>query len=292
MEENMTQSVEAMDGDELFLDPADFGGGEGEDQHIDEPTEPTEPVEDGTDTQPTEEGEGDDGQGTPTEGNEEAKYHLKWPDGEGDFTLEEVLKFAGKGKDSERVTQQRDSLRNALQEQTQWRAQNESVLSDLETVAKAANQSVDEFVRSLRVNLLMKQNGGMSRGEATERVLREDAEKKLSAKEQGDLKAKEASMRQTRAQREFEAFQAKYKDVDVRSLPQEVIDRAASGEVTLSGAYAEHLNSQLNAEIKKLQAELAAEKQNKANKQKTAGSARTEGASSKVDDFLAGFDSV
>ena len=285
MEENQNMSMEVEADDDLFFDEADFfdedtDGNQTEDDVSEEEEEVYEEDE-------YESAEGDDEEELP-ESTEEL-FDLKYMKETRQVNREEVVELAQKGMDYDRAVQQRDSLRNSLQEQLTWRANNEETLSAIENLARQSGVDVAEFVRNLRTNMLMKQDG-LTRNEAHERILREDAEKKLAKKEQADLKTQEATMQQTRAQKEIAAFNDKYPDVDVQSIPDEVFRRAASGEVTLSGAYAEHLNSQLNAENERLRAELAAEKQNKINKQKAVGSAKTEGSNAKYDDFLAGFD--
>ena len=284
MEENQNMSMEAEADDDLFFDEADFfdedtDGNQTEDDVSEEEEEVYEEDEYAS-------AEGDDEEELPESAEE--LFDLKYMKETRQVNREEVVELAQKGMDYDRAVQQRDSLRNSLQEQLTWRANNEDTLSAIENLAKQSGVDVAEFVRNLRTNMLMKQDG-LTRNEAHERILREDAEKKLAKKEQADLKTQEATMQQTRAQKEIAAFNDKYPDVDVQSIPDEVFRRAASGEVTLSGAYAEHLNSQLNAENERLRAELAAEKQNKINKQKAVGSAKTEGSNAKYDDFLAGF---
>ena len=292
MYENQNQSMEAEVTDELFFDEDDlFSDDDGGSQSADETSEEEETAEEAEQTEETESAEEEDEAEEATEDTaEEEMFDLKYMKETKQYTRAETKDLAERGLDYPRVKQQRDAATNALQEQLTWRSQNESVVDAVAALAKQSGVDVAEFVRNLRTNMLMKQDG-LTRNEAVERILREDAEKKLAVKEQADLKTQEAAMKQTRAQKEIAAFNEKYPDVDVKSIPQEVFRRAASGETSLIGAYAEHLNSQLNAEIKKLQAELAAEKQNKINKQKTAGSARTEGANAKHDDFLDGLNS-
>lgn len=285
MEENQTMSMEVEADEDLFFDEEDFfeedtDGNQTEDDVSETEEETYEEDED-------EPAEGDDEEELPESAEE--LFDLKYMKETKQVNRQEVVELAQKGMDYDRAIQQRDSLRNSLQEQLTWRANNEDTLSTIENLAKQSGVDVAEFVRNLRTNMLMKQDG-LTRNEAHERILREDAEKKLAKKEQADLKTQEATMQQTRAQKEIAAFNDRYPNVDVQTIPDEVFRRAASGEVTLSGAYAEHLNSQLNAENERLRAELAAEKQNKINKQKAVGSAKTEGANANYDDFLAGFD--
>lgn len=281
MEENQNMSMEATDGEDLFLDAEDVLKDDGGNQTAETSEVEAEPaLEEGT--EPTE-----DAPETAEEPAEEM-FDLKYMKETKQVTRQEVVELAQKGMDYDRAVQQRDSLRNSLQEQLSWRAQNEDVLNVLGDMAKQSGVELAAFVENLQENMLIKQ-GGLSRDAARERIEKEKLQRKLNAKEQLDLKNKQDTMQQTRAQKEIAAFAAKYPDVDVKSIPREVFQRAVTGETSLVGAYAEHLNSRLKAENEKLQAELAAERQNKENKRKAVGSAKTDGANAKYDDFLAGF---
>ena len=286
MEEINTNEMGMDAGDDLFLDAEDFSEGEDGNQTDDTPAEDA-PAEETPAEEPAQDGEEPEEGKEPSEGAEE-QFDLKYMKQTKQVGRAEVIELAQKGMDYDRAVQQRNDLRNALQEQLNWRGQNEYVLTALSDLAKQSNMDVPAFVDSLKENMLVKQQG-LSRDAAKERVEKDKLQRKLDAKEQSDLKNKEAAMLQTRAQKEVQAFRVKYPDVSVKDIPEDVLKRAESGDTTLLGAYTEHLNSQLKAEVEKLQAELAAEKQNKSNKQKTAGSAKTDGAGGKLDDFLSGF---
>ena len=95
--------------------------------------------------------------------------------------------------------------------------------------------------------------------------------------------------RQSRAQQEFMEFHQRFPDVKIQDIPQDVIRKSASGEMSLAGAYQVHLYDQLKAENQRLQQTIDARKQNEENRQKSLGSARSAGSGEKEDPFLSGF---
>ena len=76
-----------------------------------------------------------------------------------------------------------------------------------------------------------------------------------------------------------------YKDVDPGQIPKEVWDDVRNGE-TLVSAYGRYENRQLAENNRKLQESINAMKQNEKNKQKSIGSAKTEGKETAKDQFL------
>lgn len=213
--------------------------------------------------------------------------HLK---GELDIPKAEIRERLRKGVDYDRVRTQRDAAVRQLEEQTQWRQQREGVLSSLETMAEKTGKDLETVVRSLRVNLY--RGSGATEQEALARVAQEDAEAKLAAfQKQSQANQRLQHEQQSRAQRDFLDFNRRYPNVKIDDVPKNVIQRAATGDVSLSDAYAEHLYNQLKAENQRLQQSLAAKQQNETNRQKTTGSVKTEGSQTKGDPFLDGFDS-
>lgn len=84
-------------------------------------------------------------------------------------------------------------------------------------------------------------------------------------------------------------FHQRFPDVKIQDIPQDVIRKSASGEMSLAGAYQVHLYDQLKAENQRLQQTIDARKQNEENRQKSLGSARSAGSGEKEDPFLSGF---
>lgn len=213
--------------------------------------------------------------------------HLK---GTLDIPKAEIRDKLEKGVDYDRVRGQRDAAVKQLGVQTQWRQQHESTISALEAMAQKSGKDLETVVRELRVNLY--RGNGATPAEALAKVAQEDAEAKLAAmQKQSQAAQQQQNEQQSRAQRDFLDFNKRYPNVNIKDVPQSVIQRAATGEMSLSNAYAEHLYSQLKAENQRLQQSLAAKQQNEANRQKTTGSVKTEGSQTKGDPWLEGFDS-
>lgn len=287
MEEIQNVCAEVTMDDELFFDPADFPDEEGGDHTAEE--EGTDGEEQGE--QPTEEPAAEDGQEEAPEATEAPEDYLEldFLDEKKSVSKEEAKTLAQKGLNHDRMKQQRDDMRNALQEQLNWRSQNEEHLDAIGKLAEAAGMDMAAFVQSMQENLYVRQ--GLSRDAAKERIEKERIQRQLDAKTRQETNEKQASEAQkTRAQREIADFAKKFPDVDVQTIPQEVFQEAASGSVSLTGAYISHLNSQLKAENERLQAEVKAYKQNEKNKKNAVGSAKTQGNKSTYDDFLRGFD--
>ena len=211
--------------------------------------------------------------------------HLK---GDYDVPREKIRDTLEKGVDYDRVREQRDTAMRQLEQQTKWRQDHETMISTLETLATKSGTDLEAVVKRLRINL--HRGNGATEAEALAKVAQEDAEVKLAMSQRQTQEAHRAqNERQSRAQREFLEFNRRYPNVKVQDVPKDVLQRAASGEMTLANAYADHLYSQLKAENQRLQQSLKAKQQNETNKQKSTGSLKTDGNSTKDDSFLSGF---
>lgn len=218
-------------------------------------------------------------------------YELKVNKGIQKVTMDQMKEYAQQGLDYGRVRQQRDTLQQNLNEQMQWRSQNENTLTELAAVAQAAGMDVPGLLNSLRVNMLVQQ--GMSRETAQERIRAERAERQIEANRQQAMQQQNAQTQQDqmrqRVARDMQEFQQMYPGIDIRNVPQEVIAEAASGRNSLVGAYARYENQQLQKQIKDLNAKLSVQEQNNTNKQRSLGSVKSSGNNSVKDDFLDGF---
>lgn len=202
---------------------------------------------------------------------------------------DEVTELAQKGLNHDRILAQRDELQRENGELQKFRQENESNLNLLNSAAELAGMSVSQFLNNIRENALVAK--GMSRDAAKERVLREDAEQKLARKSAEDAAKAENEKRektsQERIKRDSEEFARKYKDVDPKTIPQEVWEAVSSGE-SLVTAYGNYLAEQTAKENEKLRAEIEALKKNEENRSKSIGSMKTEGQQKGKDPFLEG----
>lgn len=181
--------------------------------------------------------------------------------GDRQVTKEEYDAFAQKGYDYDRVKQERDQLR-------QQKSEFDPVVALVKRYADSMGKTLPEYLDYVREQELMA--GGQTQQEAQRQISIEKREADLNARQtkldaeenRRNSEAQKEQEHQARVSREVAAFRELYPDV--KTVPQEVWDQVNKG-VPLVTAYITHEN-------KRLLAELAAERQNNANKQRSPGS--------------------
>lgn len=217
------------------------------------------------------------------EQKEEELFDLKFNKEIRKVSRQEVTELAQKGLNHDRILEQRDHLQQENAELLKFKQDNEAIIGLLDAAAQKSGTDRNTFLQSVRENAYVSQ--GLSRDAAHERVLREDAEQRLSRTEQLEAAKNKGQQEQELArQQDIERFLKVYKDVDPGQIPKEVWDDVRGGE-TLVSAYGRYENRQLAESNRKLQESLNALKQNEKNKQKSIGSAKTEGKETR-DPFL------
>lgn len=294
----MENNNDIMTEDFLGFDDADFAS---EDLDGGNQTEEQEPAAEESDVS-TESGQAEEpesgGENAPEETHPETnedpdaglpeKITIKHLRGDVDIPKADIRTMLSKGYDYDRVREQRDAAVRQMEEKESQYQQRDELLQTLENVAKQAGTDVAGVVKRLRINLY--RGNGSTEAEAMARVEKEDAEAKLQAMQKQANQARQAQeQRQSRAQQEFMEFHQRFPDVKIQDIPQDVIRKSASGEMSLAGAYQVHLYDQLKAENQRLQQTIDARKQNEENLKKTTGSARSSGSKTQMDDFLKGF---
>ena len=294
----MENNNDIMTEDFLGFDDADFAS---EDLDGGNQTEEQEPAAEESDVS-TEIGQAEEpeagGENAPEETHPETnedpdaglpeKITIKHLRGDVDIPKADIRTMLSKGYDYDRVREQRDAAVRQMEEKESQYQQRDELLQTLENVAKQAGTDVAGVVKRLRINLY--RGNGSTEAEAMARVEKEDAEAKLQAMQKQANQARQAQeQRQSRAQQEFMEFHKRFPDVKIQDIPQDVIRKSASGEMSLAGAYQVHLYDQLKAENQRLQQTIDARKQNEENRQKSLGSARSAGNGEKEDPFLSGF---
>lgn len=232
-----------------------------EDFNLFEESEPTtEPIE-ATDDPTNEQAE------KPTETNPEPqKFKVKVNKEEKELTLDEMIAAAQKGMDYDRVKGQVESLRN------------NPALTLLERKAKEANMPLDQYV-----DFLNKAEQQAKVDERKQQLIDEGYDEKI-AEHVANLELKANGLEstvnnltaQTKEQQQIEAqmkadideFFRECPDVDVRTLPKEVLDMM-NGGVKPVVAYLKYQN-----DLK--EKELSALKQNNKNAELDPGSAQTQ----------------
>jgi hypothetical protein len=215
----------------------------------------------------------EDAQDTPTEAPEakvEEAFTLKINKQERTVSRAEMINLAQKGADYDRVKEQLKGQQEAM-----------DVLSDL---AKDAGTDIPGLLKNFRLNLLKKQ--GLSDDAAQERLLREAAEKENARlKKEQEAARQPAEDRQARIRREVTEFREHYPNVQ---LSNELIGKLTADVQkgkSLTEAYRSYEAAQKDARIAQLEQQLAAEKQNKANRAASPGSQKDSGGKRSKSDF-------
>ena len=282
MNENETEVV--VDDDNYDVDLSEFEDlpeedGEGyqtepeqqEDSHEQETTE-------GEEEQSTEEAAADEQAQA-----EEPMFDLKYNKETKQYTKQQVTELAQKGLNYDHVTEQRDRLQQENADLAKFKDEYSGVFETLESMAEAAGKKLPEFLTSIRMNMLVAQ--GVSQETARERILREDAERRLQASAAEENRKSKAEERQ---REDIRRFQEKYKDVDPKTIPQEVWQAVGKGEL-LVDAYGDYQRRELERQLKEANEKLAIRAKNESNKQKSLGSLQSTKQETGKDPFLEGF---
>lgn len=287
MEDLETKAVLAEEDDDYDVDLSDIEVEEDEEEQDGNQTDEESSSE--TTEDEKKEPSAEESAGTSEEKPDTDTFELKYNKEIRRVNRDEITELAQKGLNHDRILAQRDELQRENGELQKFRQENESNLNLLNSAAELAGMSVSQFLNNIRENALVAK--GMSRDAAKERVLREDAEQKLARKSAEDAAKAENEKRektsQERIKRDSEEFARKYKDVDPKTIPQEVWEAVSSGE-SLVTAYGNYLADQTAKENEKLRAEIEALKKNEENRSKSIGSMKTEGQQKGKDPFLEG----
>lgn len=287
MEDLETKAVLAEEDDDYDVDLSDIEVEEDEEEQDGNQTDEESSSESTEDEK--KEPSAEESAGTSEEKPDTDTFELKYNKEIRRVNRDEITELAQKGLNHDRILAQRDELQRENGELQKFRQENESNLNLLNSAAELAGMSVSQFLNNIRENALVAK--GMSRDAAKERVLREDAEQKLARKSAEDAAKAENEKRektsQERIKRDSEEFARKYKDVDPKTIPQEVWEAVSSGE-SLVTAYGNYLADQTAKENEKLRAEIEALKKNEENRSKSIGSMKTEGQQKGKDPFLEG----
>lgn len=270
---------------------AELGGG-GDDEAPEEAKPEEKPEEKAEPPEPPAEAEEKPEEKAEPEQPKEDSYTLKHLDETRTVGRDEVIALAQKGMDYDRIREQRDAAASRLDEFEKWLKGVtggkglQEFRDDYDASAMAKAQNIDKSVALERIKL--------------ERERRElDAERARVAEQQktdrSALDGKERMMA------DVQEFMKTFPDVaanmqtDKDAIPAEVWERVRAGErlVDAYGAYkAKKDAAAKDAEIERLKAELEAEKKNKKNAARSAGSQKSDGEIAAFDPIAAGWNSV
>ena len=190
-------------------------------------------------------------------------FTLKNRDETKQVTRDELVAMAQKGWDYDHIREERDQLR-------QYRQEADPALELVKSYAQRSGMNVADYLDYCRRQELMAK--GMTEQDAAAKVTMEKERADLDRqraeiqayRQQQESAAQKAQEQAQARQRDIEAFYRAYPGVDPKNIPQEVWNEVKSGD-SLTNAYTRYEN-------RRLQAELAAERQNRANREKAPGS--------------------
>lgn len=283
MNENETEVV--VDDDNYDVDLSEFEDLT-EDEGDGNQTEP-EQQEEASQEQETADGEAEQGAEEAAADEqaqaEEPMFDLKYNKETKQYTKQQVTELAQKGLNYDRVTEQRDRLQQENADLAKFKDEYSGVFETLESMAEAAGKKLPDFLTSIRMNMLVAQ--GVSQETARERILREDAERRLQSSAAEENRKSKAEERQ---REDIRRFQEKFKDVDPKTIPQEVWQAVGKGEL-LVDAYGDYQRRELERQLKEANEKLAIRAKNESNKQKSLGSLQSTKQETGKDPFLEGF---
>ena len=287
MNENETEVV--VDDDNYDVDLSEYESltEDDGDGNQTEPTETEEASQEQESTQGEDEQEHEDAAADEQPGTEEPMFDLKYNKETKQYTRQQVTELAQKGLNYDHVTEQRDRLQQENADLAKFRDENSAILDTLRAAAEASGKSVPEYLTSIRTNLLVAQ--GISPETARERILREDAEQRLHSQQKAE--EAEANSKRDAEQRQKDdiaRFQKKYKDVDPKTIPQEVWEAVRGGEL-LTDAYGDYQRRELERQLREANEKLAIRAKNESNRQKSLGSLQSTKQETGKDPFLEGF---
>ena len=287
MNENETEVV--VDDDNYDVDLSEYENltEDDGDGNQTEPTETEETSQEQESTQGEDEQAHEDTAADEQPGTEEPMFDLKYNKETKQYTRQQVTELAQKGLNYDHVTEQRDRLQQENADLAKFRDENSAILDTLRAAAEASGKSVPEYLTSIRTNLLVAQ--GISPETARERILREDAEQRLHSQQKAE--EAEASSKRDAEQRQKDdiaRFQKKYKDVDPKTIPQEVWEAVRGGEL-LTDAYGDYQRRELERQLKEANEKLVIRAKNESNRQKSLGSLQSTKQETGKDPFLEGF---
>lgn len=191
-------------------------------------------------------------------------------------TQDEMVALAQKGRDYDTVRQERDQL-------LQYRQEADPALELVRSYAQRNGMTVGDYLDYCRRQELLAQgvneqtaNAQIAVEKQQAALQRQNAEAAAARKRQ-EAEAIQARQRQEAQRKDFAAFLGAYPGVKTTEIPKEVWEKVAQGE-SLVSAYTMHRNRQLEAE-------LAAERQNRKNQQRTTGSLSDPAGGDKKDDI-------
>ena len=186
-------------------------------------------------------------------------------------TPEQLNAYAQMGLDYQRIREDRDAARKEVERLTAM----ETFLKEL---AAPQGISVEDLIDGARAEVLAKKEH-LNKDVALQRIKLDRERKAFEAqKDQQKKEAQAKSQEEAKRQEQFLRFARTY------PIPKDVWDAFKDGE-DLVNAYARFENRELREKVSKLESQLETAKKNSENKRRSAGSQRSAGSASEMDEF-------
>lgn len=192
-------------------------------------------------------------------------------------TPEQLNAYAQMGLDYQRIREDRDAARKEVERLTAM----ETFLKEL---AAPQGISVEDLIDGARAEVLAKKEH-LNKDVALQRIKLDRERKAFEAqKDQQKKEARAKSQEEAKRQEQFLRFARTYPKVKPNDIPKDVWDAFKDGE-DLVNAYARFENRELREKVSKLESQLETAKKNSENKRRSAGSQRSAGSASEMDEF-------
>lgn len=192
-------------------------------------------------------------------------------------TPEQLNAYAQMGLDYQRIREDRDAARKEVERLTAM----ETFLKEL---AAPQGVSVEDLIDGARAEVLAKKEH-LNKEVALQRIKLDRERKAFEAqKDQQKKEAQAKSQEEAKRQEQFLRFARTYPKVKPNDIPKDVWDAFKDGE-DLVNAYARFENRELREKVSKLESQLETAKKNSENKRRSAGSQRSAGSASEMDEF-------
>lgn len=192
-------------------------------------------------------------------------------------TPEQLNAYAQMGLDYQRIREDRDAARKEVERLTAM----ETFLKEL---AAPQGISVEDLIDGARAEVLAKKEH-LNKDVALQRIKLDRERKAFEAqKDQQKKEAQAKSQEEAKRQEQFLRFARIYPKVKPNDIPKDVWDAFKDGE-DLVNAYARFENRELKEKVSKLESQLETAKKNSENKRRSAGSQRSAGSASEMDEF-------
>lgn len=192
-------------------------------------------------------------------------------------TPEQLNAYAQMGLDYQRIREDRDAARKEVERLTAM----ETFLKEL---AAPQGISVEDLIDGARAEVLAKKEH-LNKDVALQRIKLDRERKAFEAQKDQQQKAAQAkSQEEAKRQEQFLRFARTYPKVKPNDIPKDVWDAFKDGD-DLVNAYARFENRELREKVSKLESQLETAKKNSENKRRSAGSQRSAGSASEMDEF-------